>query len=663
MPEGPDERERYGLLGWFARDVAVGPRAACYRCVTTDEFRHACVVRSADGEFDVIATTGDGQTLEGVRPTVETAIRERTVQLVREDGRTTAAVPLTHTADALALVLGTEWDGCGDDGDRSFLEELGAAASAAVGRDGREGAHDPGDGGGRSAANQGALGVIDDAAGRRKLQALQVTAENLVRARSATEISRVAVETARDVLDFPITGVWLYDAEAELLKPAAVTDEGRELLGEPVSFGPGESLAWEAFETGEIGRYDDVRTVEGAYNPGTPIRSELDIPIGRHGVLTTATTRRAEFSRVDMDLLRILVSNTEAVLDRTEQERDIERYRKMVEAANDPIWAIDTDGRLTHANEQFVDLSALSREALLGSSLSDVFPGDLVERTWETIGDLRDGDDHTTTYQETVPNSNGRAGTYQISLSLLWDDEGAFEGAVFVAHDVTELRLNEQLLSVFNRVLRHNLRNRMNLVLTNVDALAEFDDERVSERARTAAIAARELLDLGEKTRRFQDVIVPNEPAVESVNIAEAVANALAGVRGEFPDVTLRGSVPDDVWVQAPGTLPFAIEELVENAIRHCDVSPEVAVSASTDEAGDTVELRVADNGPGIPEVERQGLSRDLEQPLEHTSGLGLWMVRWSANTAGGSLEIRDNEPRGAVVAVRLPRADATGGG
>jgi signal transduction histidine kinase len=114
------------------------------------------------------------------------------------------------------------------------------------------------------------------------------------------------------------------------------------------------------------------------------------------------------------------------------------------------------------------------------------------------------------------------------------------------------------------------------------------------------------------------------------------------------------------VVVRASGTLSFAIEELVENAIRHADVTPNVEVSTTTSADGDSVALRVADNGPGIPDVERRGLTQDLERPLEHTSGLGLWMVRWSVTTAGGSIDIYDNEPRGTVVVIRLPRAAET---
>lgn len=46
------------------------------------------------------------------------------------------------------------------------------------------------------------------------------------------------LQTATQTL---VTGMWLYNEETDRLEPAAVTDEGRDLLGEPVGFARGAS--------------------------------------------------------------------------------------------------------------------------------------------------------------------------------------------------------------------------------------------------------------------------------------------------------------------------------------------------------------------------------------------------------------------------------------
>ncbi|WP_254824228.1 PAS domain S-box protein [Haloglomus halophilum] len=663
MTDRAQADERYALLRWFAQVSAVGAGGLCTRCVRTDQFTAASVVEWGNEGRSEVASAGDRLPDDLLAATVSRAVEMGDVTVRHHGGVGVAAVPLPGLG-RLALVLGTDRPGGFDTAARSFLRELGDAAAAVLSRDGQSpvpsGGPAAGDGAGTGAslpesATQGADTGTDDR--HRKLRALQTTAESLLRAQSKSEIARVAVETARTVLDCPVTGIWLYDDETDRLEPAAVTDEGRELLGEPVSFERGESLAWKAFESGEIGQYDDVGEVEGAYNPSTPIRSELDVPIGRYGVLTTATTRVAEFTAVDLDLLRILASNTEAVLDRAAREHETERYREMVEAASDPIWAVDTAGTLTEVNQRFVDLSGYRRSALVGADTSLAFSGDLTQQVRDRMRALQDEAADSTTFQESFRIGGGEQREYRVNVSSLYEG-AAFAGAVFVAHDVTELRRHEQLLSVFNRVLRHNLRNQLSIVLGNVDDLTEHDDGSVVTAATAASKAARNLLTLSEKTRRFGAVTDPDGVEVTGMDVTAEVRRAVAHAREQFPGATIETSLPEAAWARSHGLLGFAVEELVENAIEHNDRGPKVSVSVGDAPDDGTIEIRVADNGPGLPEMERRVIEEGLETPLMHASRLGLWMVRWTASTSGGETAIEENDPRGTVFVLRLPRAD-----
>lgn len=487
-----------------------------------------------------------------------------------------------------------------------------------------------------------------------KLRELQAAVRDLVRATSEAEIARVAVETARDVLDCPVTGMWLYDAETDRLEPAAVTDEGRELLGEPVGFERGSSLAWEAFETGTVGQYEDVGAVDGAFNPETPVQSEIDLPVGRHGVITTATTHRAEFDDDDVDLLRILASNTEAVLDRTAREREIERYREMVESANDPIWAVDVRGRVTHVNRRCVELSGMSREQMVGAPVRNVFRDEVVERVTELVVDLLSSGECSSSFAESVRFGGGELREYLVSLSVLFED-GEFVGTVFVGHDVTALRENERRLSVFDRVLRHNIRNQLNVVVAHLSDLTACETDRHAVKAERALAAAENLLELSAKASRFQSSIKPEVAPVQPTDVAALSRLVVADARVAHPEATVRTDLPDGAWAYVHGAFEFALEELVENAVRHTDGDPVVDVSIVVSD--DSVEVRVADDGPGIPQMERQVLNRGLETPLEHTQGLGLWMVRWTVTNAGGTITVEDDDPRGTVVVIHLPSA------
>jgi signal transduction histidine kinase len=73
--------------------------------------------------------------------------------------------------------------------------------------------------------------------------------------------------------------------------------------------------------------------------------------------------------------------------------------------------------------------------------------------------------------------------------------------------------------------------------------------------------------------------------------------------------------------------------------------------------------LSVADNGPGVPEAERDIVfdkfyrGRDAQRRGEAGSGLGLAIVKSLVDLHGGSVRVEDAAPRGARFVVELPRA------
>jgi len=240
-------------------------------------------------------------------------------------------------------------------------------------------------------------------------------------------------------------------------------------------------------------------------------------------------------------------------------------------------------------------------------------------------------------------------------MALLRNEDGEYQGSVGVARDVTDLRENEQRLSVLDRVLRHNLRNKMNVVLGYSRDLLDADDPDVREAARVITDAGEELLGLSESARRFHETIESAERT--HLDVAERIRDVVDELRLEHPHASFALDCPESARARVSDGVELALNEALENAVVHCDRDPEVEVTVTTE--GDDVVVRVADNGPGIEPQERRALELDAERPLEHASGLGLWLVRWTVDASGGSVTIEEREPRGAVVELRFPAASA----
>lgn len=238
------------------------------------------------------------------------------------------------------------------------------------------------------------------------------------------------------------------------------------------------------------------------------------------------------------------------------------------------------------------------------------------------------------------------------------------DGFVWVCRDVTGREERDQRLRVLNRVLRHDTRNALNVVLGRTDRLADRlggDDEDVA----AILAAAENLLETSEKARKLEDAL--ERDAADDVAVDELVRAQVAAVREDHPDADFEVSVTCDARVDE--RLRLAVRELLENSVEHASASDEGPAHSSqdgeagvqtgdTDDTGDTPEVkvsvtpdplsvRVSDDGPGVPEHERRALSGVEETALQHGSGLGLWLVYWAVRQTGGVVEATDD---GAVV-------------
>lgn len=204
-------------------------------------------------------------------------------------------------------------------------------------------------------------------------------------------------------------------------------------------------------------------------------------------------------------------------------------------------------------------------------------------------------------------------------------------------------------------MLRHNLRNSLNVALALLDVVMDEGDER-----RELLVVREQLDDLVALSRDAQNLeqLWRNDDETV-VDLARVVRERAAVVRTTHQAVEVRTDLPERAPVSAHPRLAYAVAELLDNAARHNDAdAPRVtAVVSPTAGAAGATRLDVVDNGPGIPPDEVAVLDRAEETSLEHGTGLGLWLVYWTVVQSDGTVTVRDDDPRGTVVRVTLPRA------
>ncbi len=182
----------------------------------------------------------------------------------------------------------------------------------------------------------------------RRLRELNETARELMATETPAEIAAVATESADDVLEIPETAIWAYDDRREALVPQAVAADEQMGINELPTFertdrngagdeSRGETLVWNAFNSGKRFVCDDSDTVLRTATDEPEIRSQLLLPLGTHGLLVAGSSDRSAFSETDRNLLEVLAATVEAALDRAEHEQLLRSARADLERSNQKL--------------------------------------------------------------------------------------------------------------------------------------------------------------------------------------------------------------------------------------------------------------------------------------------------------------------------------------
>jgi PAS domain S-box-containing protein len=219
---------------------------------------------------------------------------------------------------------------------------------------------------------------------------------------------------------------------------------------------------------------------------------------------------------------------------------------------------------------------------------------------------------------------------------------------------ITERKIRERRLEVLNRVLSHNLRNKMNVIEGHAALLRDvYDGDRALSSLTEIENAATNLMGLAETTQDV-DRALSGAGGDAEVDLPERIEQLISAFEDQFPSATFSLSYPEEPCRVAVPGLITAIEEAVENAVAH-NSSDEPVVDVRIENRSDGwTNIEIEDNGPGIPDQELEVL-RTGETSLNHADRLGLWFIYWVVSRIGGEFSITDADPQGVLLGLSIP--------
>jgi PAS domain S-box-containing protein len=345
---------------------------------------------------------------------------------------------------------------------------------------------------------------------------------------------------------------------------------------------------------------------------------------------------------------------------------DQERFRTLIENATDVITVIAPDGTITYESPSVERVLGYEPAELVGENAFEYVHPEDRERVTERFGILVERSDFAV---QPVEFRFRTADGEWCWLEAIGSNEGgdAVEGFVVNSRDVSERKAREreletrtEELEALTRLIRHDIRNDMNVVMAWARRLEDHVDAEGQEPLRKLLVSGENVLELTEIAREFvQTLTADRETHLEPVPLRSVLETAVQLQRSSYPlaSIRLEGAVPD-VAVQANEMLQSVFRNVLNNAVKHTDRDdPQVEVGVAVE--GDDAVVRIADNGPGIPDERKETVFGKGEKGLDSEgTGIGLYLVDSLLEQYGGEVWIEDNDPAGTVVVLALPLAD-----
>ena len=346
------------------------------------------------------------------------------------------------------------------------------------------------------------------------------------------------------------------------------------------------------------------------------------------------------------------------------------RMRVMINTLRDGVLTTDQQGRIALANPAFLRMIGCPGRNVIGKNTSEVIKEPTVLAMIEKAMNQPEDTFAEITEEITVPgDKDGQEMIIGMRCIPFRDRLKRNLGTVTVFHDITALKMEDQIKSDFVSMVAHEIKSPLNSVLMQINVLldglaGDLTDkqremlDRSALKINSLTELASELLDLS----KIESGLINQDR--ETLNLAELIRDhvALYTTRAKEGKVSLGvREMPEPLTVMANrNNMEEVLSNLISNAIRYTPENGSVEVWA--EESDDTVTLHVADTGLGIPEEALDQIwDRFFRVKNEKTrfingTGLGLPIVKSIVEAHHGTIQVETELDKGTTFTVSLPK-------
>jgi PAS domain S-box-containing protein len=334
-----------------------------------------------------------------------------------------------------------------------------------------------------------------------------------------------------------------------------------------------------------------------------------------------------------------------------QREKQLNLFGRAIESAVQGITIADAqqeDEPLVYANAAFEEITGYSIDDALGRNCR-FLQGPNTDQ--DAVRRLRRGVKNAQPVSVDILNyrKDETAFWNRVDIVPIKDDSGTVTHFLGLQQDISESKQSKQRLSVLNRILRHNLRNKVNVIQAHTERI-ENDEGDTAEAIESIRGAAAALLDVGERAREFDSVISGSNEEMDPIDLVAVVDKHVTALQTDAPDADVSMTAPESAPIAAHPGLRTALGDLFVQL--GTPAEPSVSVTISRDDK--TVTMRLTDRGGALSAHDLEIVGYDVETPTEHLQGVGLWLLRWAVEHSRGEMHA-DTDGEFPTIELRFP--------
>ncbi|MFO7896335.1 MAG: hybrid sensor histidine kinase/response regulator [Candidatus Cloacimonadales bacterium] len=206
------------------------------------------------------------------------------------------------------------------------------------------------------------------------------------------------------------------------------------------------------------------------------------------------------------------------------------------------------------------------------------------------------------------------------------------------------IKVQKEHLGFVNQILRHDLTNFLTAIQSALRLAKHKEDPAYYQQALSYV---KRSVNLIEKMRQLEDFYEADHKLAE-IDLRQLISK----ICSSYQKLQIR--INGNAKIYGDGSISSMLDNIISNAERHAKAD---RLEISLIDSAEEVEIRIADNGVGIPdEIKSKIFERNYHFGESGNTGVGLYIAKKTIELYQGDIFVEDNNPKGAVFVVKLAK-------